>query len=118
MKTLIIGASTNPERYSYKAANRLLDQNYEVILAGIKKGSIRGIEIKPLEHINEVVDTITLYVNPDIQDAYATKIIELKPRRIIFNPGTENPELSKLAEAAGIETLEACTLVLLATKNY
>ncbi len=118
MKTLIIGASTNPERYSYKAANRLLDNNHQIVLAGVKKGNIRGIEIKQLETINEVIDTITLYINPQIQDDYESKILALKPRRIIFNPGTENSRLIHLAETAGIETIEACTLVMLATNSY
>lgn len=118
MKTLIIGASPNPERFSYRAANRLLDQGHEIILAGIKKGSIRGIPIIPVNEVNEPVDTITLYINPSLQKQYYDKILRLKPRRIIFNPGTENDELMMLADKAGIETIEACTLVMLGTGQY
>ncbi len=118
MNTLVIGASTNPERYSFKAANRLLDKGHKVLLAGIKKGSIRGINIVPLESIQAPIDTITLYINPTIQNQNLEKILELKPRRIIFNPGTENAILEESAKKAGILVEEACTMVLLSIGEY
>jgi predicted CoA-binding protein len=118
MKTLILGASTNPDRYSYKAANRLLEHGHQIILAGVKRGEINGHSIIPMEQVDDVIDTVTLYVNPSIQKMHYEKILSLKPRRIIFNPGTENEELKKLAHNNGIETIEACTLVMLSTGQY
>ena len=118
MKTLIIGASPNPERYSYKAAISLLHNGHDLVLAGSRQGFIGKIPIQHLEDITDTIDTITLYINPKIQHVIADKMLSLKPRRIIFNPGTENPVLMNKAAVSGIEVLEACTLVLLATKSY
>ena len=119
MKTVVIGASTNPSRYSFKATNMLLQYNHEVIPIGIKKGNIEGLEIlnnKP--QINDI-DTVTLYVSAKNQIEYYDYIINvLNPRRIIFNPGTENDELEKLAKEKNIEVSIACTLVLLSTNQY
>ena len=119
MKTVVIGASTNPSRYSFKATNMLIKYNHEVIPVGIKKGNIEGLEIlnnKP--KINDV-DTVTLYISAKNQFEYYDYIINvLNPRRIIFNPGTENDELEKLAKEKNIEASIACTLVLLSTDQY
>src|SRR5690606_9884991 len=117
-KTLVLGASTNPDRYAYKAIHALSAKGHEVVPVGIKKGEVAGIPIQNelVPHSN--IDTITLYVGPQNQQHYFDYILSTNPKRIIFNPGTENPELEKLAESKGIETLEACTLVLLSTGQY
>ncbi len=120
-KTLILGASTNPARYSYLASNRLVEAGYDIIPVGIKKGKVAGKEIVndvSLLDLNDEVDTVTLYLSPQRQKEYYDLIIDLAPNRIIFNPGTENHELSKMAREAGIETLNACTLVMLASQTY
>jgi len=117
-KTLVIGASTNPERYSYKAIHKLIAHKHETIPLGIKNGKVANLDI--LKGFPEIknVHTIALYINPDIQEQYYDYIIKLKPKRIIFNPGTENSYLEKLAKANNIEVIEGCTLVLLASNSY
>lgn len=117
-KTLVLGASENPGRYSYMAVNRLLNAGHEVVAIGKSKGSIRNIPIKTDQEIEQNIDTITLYLNPLNQQKYYDYIIATKPKRIIFNPGTENIELESLAEGSGIETIEACTLVMISTGQY
>ena len=116
--TLVVGATPNPERYSFLATALLEEKGYEVYPFGIKKGNINHTAI-----INEwpkqgTIDTVTLYLGPTAQSEYLEAIIALAPRRIIFNPGTENPILASLAAKNGIETMEACTLVLLKTGQY
>ncbi|MBO9637783.1 CoA-binding protein [Siphonobacter aquaeclarae] len=118
MKTVVIGASTNPARYAFLAANRLLQHGHEVELVGKEQGEVAGIPIQTGQPALKNIDTITLYLNPVRQQPVYDYLLSLHPRRIIFNPGTENPELARLAEAQGIETTEACTLVLLATGQY
>lgn len=117
-KTLVIGASENPSRYSYMAINSLVKHNHEVVAVGTKSGNVSGINIGTEKLLFSNIDTVTLYINPNIQKEYYDYIIGLKPKRIIFNPGTENQEFEKLANRNGIETEEACTLVLLATNQY
>lgn len=117
-KTAIIGASTNPARYSFKAANMLSSKGHEIIPLGLKKGNVANTEIITERPTLENVDTVTLYVNPEIQKQWYDYVLNMKPKRIIFNPGTENPEFEDLAEKNGIETIEACTLVLLASNQY
>ena len=117
-KTLILGASTNPDRYSYKATVQLSKKGHEVLPLGIKKGEIAGIQIENSTPQYEGVDTVTLYLNPENQKLYYDYIFSLKPKRIIFNPGTENFELIRLAKEKGIETQIGCTLVMLAIDNY
>jgi uncharacterized protein len=116
--TLVIGASTNPQRYSNLAVNLLLKYQHKVFAIGNKTGMINDVEIvvgKPtLQHI----DTITLYINPTFQQDYYDYFLSLKPSRIIFNPGTENNELIALAQANNIDAIVACTLVLLKTGQY
>jgi hypothetical protein len=115
--TLVLGASTNPERYSYKAILRLDSINEKVIAlgkAGGKVGSHQFIQEWP----HDQLDTITLYLNPKNQEQYFDDIIRSKPRRVIFNPGTENPILAALCDENGIQALEACTLVLISLGKY
>lgn len=117
-KTLVIGASANPHRYSYLAVQRLAANQHPVIALGIKKGLIGTTEIETEKKVVENVDTITLYINPVRQKEYYGYILGLQPKRIIFNPGTENNELFMLARQKGIKAIEACTLVLLSTGQY
>ena len=117
-KTIVLGATPNPARYAYLATLRLAQYGHEVIPVGIRQGSIGGIEIQNGTPAVEGVDTVTLYLNAGRQQAYYEYILSLKPKRIIFNPGAENPELAEMAEAAGIETAEACTLVMLSIGIY
>lgn len=117
-KTLILGATTNSSRYAYLAANRLVAHGHTIINVGIKTGEVAGQPIEKPEIIHTDIDTITLYLGPDHQKDYYDYIINTKPRRVIFNPGTENPELEELLAKNHIETLEACTLVLLSTNQY
>lgn len=117
-KTIVIGASTNPERYAYKAVLALQKHNHEVVPVGLKTGEINGIKIFNDKPSVENVDTVTLYVGPQNQEAWQEYIFSLNPKRIVFNPGTENPEFEKLAQSKGIETIEACTLVMLSIGNY
>ena len=117
-KTLVIGASTRPGRYSNMAIRRLVDQNVETTAFGIRGGTVSGIQIKDNFADFQNIDTVTLYINPKHQKEYYQKIIDLNPRRVIFNPGTENPEFFEVLENAGIEVEVACTLVLLATDQY
>jgi predicted CoA-binding protein len=117
-KTLILGASTKPERYGNIATRRLKLYNHEVVPVGNRSGEIEGIEILLGKPEVDNIDTITLYLNPKRQVEFYDYIIGLKPKRIIFNPGTENPELMKLAEEHGIESEIACTLVLLSVDQY
>jgi hypothetical protein len=117
-KTLVIGASENPERYSYIAVQKLKKQGHSVIAMGRKFGKIDDTSIVTEFPMDAQVDTVTLYINPELQKQYINDILLLHPKRLIFNPGTENDELYKLAKANGIEPLEACTLVLLSTGQY
>ncbi len=116
--TLVIGASENPARYIYKAIHALLDHHYRVWGIGNKEGKVDNVAFSKARPPLKDVDTVTLYLNPTHQKEYYDYILSLKPNRIIFNPGTENPELEQLAKAQGVEPLEACTLVLLATGQY
>ncbi len=117
-KTLVLGASPNPSRYSNIAVNRLTRHGHEVVPVGVREGEIAGIGIIKGRPEVEGVDTITLYLNPKRQEEYYDYILALNPKRIIFNPGTENPELSRLAREQGIETEIACTLVQLSIGEY
>lgn len=118
-KTLVLGASTNPDRYSNIATKLLLKYGHEVALIGIKKGEIEGNEISnSKENIVENINTITMYIGPQNQPEWYNYIINTNPKRIIFNPGTENKELMDLASQNNIEFEEACTLVLLNTGQY
>jgi len=117
-KTVVIGASANPERYAYKAVLALQKNNHDVVPVGLKEGEINGIKIITGKPAITDVDTVTLYVGPQNQAAWMDYIFSLNPKRIVFNPGTENLEFQKLAASKGIETPEACTLVMLSIGNY
>lgn len=117
-KTLVIGASANPSRYSHLAVLKLSAFQHPVIALGLKKGMIGNTEIETEKALFEQVDTITLYINPLRQKEYYDYILALQPKRIIFNPGTENDELISLVQQKGIKAMEACTLVLLSTGQY
>ena len=117
-KTLILGATTNPARYAYLAAHRLVAAGYEIVNVGIKKGELAGVEIQAAGPIFTDIHTVTLYVGPHRQFEYYDYITGTAPERIIFNPGTENPELEALAEQHGIQVVRACTLVMLSTGQY
>lgn len=117
-KTLVLGASDKAERYSNKAIRMLLAHQVEVVAIGNKKTEAYQIPIETEQIYYTDIHTVTLYLNPTHQKAYYSYILSLKPKRIIFNPGTENPELEQLAKAQGIAVLEACTLVLLSTGQY
>lgn len=116
--TLIVGASNNPNRYSYKAAYELLENNYSIIPFGVKRGEVAGIKMENDWNKNWEIDTVTLYINPKLQEQYIQAIIDLNPRRVIFNPGTENQNFYPLLKKNAIEFEEACTLVLLSLKQY
>lgn len=116
-KTLVLGASPNPARYSYLAITKLKSLGHDVVAVGRRSGNVAGVEISR-EKIEGPVDTVTLYLNPTNQEPYIDYLLNLKPRRIIFNPGTENPRLMKLASDNDIEPVVACTLVMLSTRQY
>jgi len=118
MKTLVFGASLKPNRYSNYAIQRLVDNNHEVVAFGFKAGEVEGVSIDTSLKAYEGLDTVTLYLNAKRQVAYYDYIIGLKPRRVIFNPGTENPEFFKLLKENNIDFEVACTLVLLSTNQY
>ena len=117
-RTLVLGASENPERYSNKAIYRLLNYGHEVFAIGRRKGQVDAVKIESEQSRLNDIDTVTLYLNPQNQKPYYDYILSLQPKRIIFNPGTENDELEEKAKKEGINVMEACTLVLLGTGQY
>jgi len=117
-KTLIIGASSNQERYSYMAAERLLAHGHDIELIGKRPDTIFDKTIYTQKKPFTDIDTITLYVSEKYQSEYYDYILSLQPKRVIFNPGTENPELELLLNNNNIQTEEACTLVMLGTGQY
>lgn len=117
-RTVIIGATTNPSRYAYMAAHRLREHGHDIVNVGIKKGEVAGVSIESLDVIHEDIDTVTLYVGPARQPLYYDYILKTRPKRVVFNPGTENEELMRIVKQEGIEATEACTLVLLNTGQY
>jgi len=117
-KTVILGASDNPERYSYLAAQRLTANHHPIVAIGRKAAQVGSNNIITDTPVVDDVDTVTLYLNPSNQKPYYNYILSLHPKRLIFNPGTENDELFQLALANQIQPIEACTLVLLATGQF
>ena len=117
-KTLVLGASDNPSRYSYLAVQRLRSHGHPVVAIGRKNTKVGDVIIEKEQKPFDNIDTITLYLNPQHQQEYYDYILSLKPNRIIFNPGAENDELTRLARARGLKTSEACTLVMLSTNQY
>jgi len=116
--TLVLGASTKEDRYSYRAANQLNNKGHEIILVGRSDGQVAGADI--LDEIPKgiPIDTLTIYLGADHQKGYYDEIIALKPERVIFNPGAENPEFETLLRTNNIEVMRACTLVMLSTNQY
>ena len=119
-KTVIIGATPNQSRYAYAVAGRLAQYDYDFVPVGIKTGEIFGKQILNLRLRPEIkdVDTVTLYIGARHQPEWYDYILSLKPKRVIFNPGTENDEFIKMVDDSGAEALEACTLVMLRTGQY
>jgi len=117
-KTLVLGASANPSRYSYLAINKLREHKHPVVAIGKTSAMVADIPVQSQTAPIEDLDTVTMYLNPVNQKNYYNYILEQHPRRVIFNPGAENQEFEKLLEEKGIQTQKACTLVLLATGQY
>ncbi len=117
-KTLVLGATTKPERYAFKAITMLVDKGHSVLAIGQNQGEVAGIKIRTKTIPLTNIDTVTLYLNPARQRDYYNYIIETKPKRVLFNPGTENPEFYQLLKSNNIKVEEACTLVLLTTNQY
>jgi len=117
-KTLIIGASSNPQRYAFMAAEKLTAYGHEIELLGLRPDVVLGktIDIERKQYVD--IDTVTLYVGPQNQESYFDYVVGLKPKRVIFNPGTENPAFESLLKKNGIDYEEACTLVMLGTGQY
>jgi len=117
-KTLVLGASDNPSRYSFLAVQKLRKFEHPVVAIGRKNTKVADVFIEKEKKPFTGIDTVTLYLNPFHQQEYYDYILSLKPKRIIFNPGSENEELARLAKENNIRVMEACTLVLLSTGQY
>lgn len=117
-KTVVIGASENPDRYAYKATVSLQKNGFEAVPIGLQEGKINNVDILKGKPMIEDVETVTLYVGPKNQPEWYDYIISLKPQRVIFNPGTENPEFEEMLRKNNIEPVVACTLVMLSIGNY
>jgi predicted CoA-binding protein len=117
-KTLVLGASTKPERYAYKAIAMLVEKGHSVLAIGQNAGEVVGIKIQTKAIPLKNIDTVTLYLNSARQRDYYNYIVEAAPNRVVFNPGTENPEFYQLLKLNNIKVEVACTLVLLATNQY
>jgi uncharacterized protein len=119
-KTVVVGATPNQARYAHLAATMLAEYNHDTVLLGIQKGDINGNKILNIREKPAIkdVDTITLYIGPQRQPEWYDYLLSLKPKRIIFNPGTENDEFEDMATREGVEVLEACTLVMLRSLQY
>lgn len=117
-KTVVLGASDNPARYSFLAVDKLKRFGHDVVAIGKKQGKVGNTDVITERPDEQNVDTVTLYLNPQHQKQYYDYILSLHPKRIIFNPGAENDELYDLAKKNGIQPVEACTLVMLSTGQY
>lgn len=117
-KTLVLGASTKPERYAYKAIEMLVAKGHSVLAIGQNAGEVAGIKIQTKAIPLKNIDTVTLYINATRQRDYYNYIVEAHPKRVVFNPGTENPEFYQLLQLNNIKVEIACTLVLLTTNQY
>jgi predicted CoA-binding protein len=116
--TLVLGASLNPSRYAHLAILRLRGAGLPVLAVGARTGFIQDVAVRTELPLERTIDTVTLYLNPVVQEQWHERILALRPRRIIFNPGTEHPAFAQRASEQGIEVVEACTLVMLATGQY
>lgn len=118
-RAVVLGASTNPERYSNKAVKMLLEYGHEVIPVHPVATEIEGLKVVPkLSQVTGKVDTLTLYLSAETLTQMQADIINLNPGRVIFNPGTENPQLMQELRQHGLKVVEACTLVLLRTGQF
>jgi len=117
-KTLVLGATTRADRYAFRAVNALVSKGHSVIAIGQDTGEVAGVKIQNKQIPLTNIDTVTLYLNPRNQRDYYNYIVESQPKRVIFNPGTENPELYQLLRSNNIEIEIGCTLVMLATGQY
>ena len=117
-RTLVLGASLNPTRYSNIAIKRLISNGVETLALGAREGRVGDVVVETEKKLFSEIDTVTLYLNPERQKEYYDYIVSLQPRRVIFNPGTENVEFIEVLKDNGIEAEIACTLVLLSTKQY
>lgn len=117
-KTLVLGASENPSRYANIAIHRLSDKGHPIVAVGYKEGSVNGVKIQKDFPTDIDIDTLTLYLSKKNQIQYYDDIVKLNPKRVIFNPGTDNPELVEKLKKANIEVVPACTLVMLSTGSY
>lgn len=117
-KTVVLGATPKPDKYAYTAITMLVDKGHSVLAIGQNAGEVAGIKIQTKAIPLKNIDTVTLYLNPARQRDYYNYIVEAKPKRVIFNPGTENPEFYQLLQLNNIKAEVACTLVLLATNQY
>ena len=117
-KTLVLGASANPTRYSYLAVNKLREHNHPVVAIGRTTALVADIPVQSETSPIPELDTVTMYLNPVNQKNYYDYILDQHPKRVIFNPGAENPEFEKILQEKGIQSVEACTLVLLSTGQY
>ena len=117
-KTLVLGASLKPQRYSNIAIHRLVDYNHDVVAYGLRRGEVSGVSIDTDLIQYDDIDTVTLYLNIERQKAFYDYIVSLQPKRVIFNPGTENPEFQEILKENHVYFEEACTLVLLSTNQY
>lgn len=116
--TVVLGASPHTDRYSHLAVVRLLAHGHPVVAVGHKAGSIQSVQIQRDLPQQGTVDTVTLYLNPVNQRDWEDRILALRPKRVIFNPGTENDTFADRLRHAGIEVVEGCTLVMLAARTY
>lgn len=112
-KTLVVGGSTNPDRFSYKAIHKLTGHGYPVVSIGLREGEVSGVQIEGNKPAYNDIHTVTLYIGPRNQPPFYDYLLGLKPKRIIFNPGTENEEFEEMALKQGINVVEHCTLVML-----
>ncbi len=117
-KTLVLGATTRADRYAYRAVQMLVNKGHEVVAVGRDVGEVSGVHIHNQKVPLEDIDTVTLYLNPRNQREYYDYIVDASPKRVVFNPGTENPELYQLLRDNHIEIDVACTLILLAINQY
>ncbi len=118
-RVAVLGASPKEERYSFKAVRMLKEHGFKPIPVHPAGHTVDGIQgVKSLSDINDSVDTLSMYIKASLSTLETEKILALKPRRVVFNPGAENADLAKVLEDAGIETIEACTLVLLQTGQF
>lgn len=119
MNVALIGASDKPERFSYQALILLKQKGHQVFPVHQRLKTIEGLAVFPsIKDIMETIDTVSLYVSADISSSIAADILGIRPKRIIFNPGTENPDLAQKARAQGIGTVNGCTLVMLGSGQF